>query len=174
MSGGTYERFTIFDNWGAMFDEMEDGDALALFRAMYRYAFDGIEPEFEKGSVLSLVWQSVRPNIDASGKSAKGGSSRRSKAPSETPSETPSERGSGTKGKGKGREKEREEEKKADGNSLGKNSHSADASDGAALADATPPAACPLCDGPMERTNTHKPNGTTLFRCKLCAEEVWA
>lgn len=48
------------------------------------------------------------------------------------------------------------------------------ASGDAAVADATPPAACPTCDAPMERTSSHKPNGTTLYRCKLCAEEVWA
>lgn len=48
------------------------------------------------------------------------------------------------------------------------------ASDGAAVAGATPPAACPRCDGPLEKTSSHKPNGTTLYRCGLCAEEVWA
>ena len=47
------------------------------------------------------------------------------------------------------------------------------ASGDAALAGATPPAACPRCDGPLEKTSSHKPNGSTLYRCKLCAEEVW-
>ena len=50
-----------------------------------------------------------------------------------------------------------------------------DASGDAALADATPPAApeCANCLVPMERTSSHKPNGSVLYRCPLCAEEVW-
>lgn len=49
------------------------------------------------------------------------------------------------------------------------------ASDGAAVAEATPPSAfqCPNCGVPMERTNSHR-GDKVLHRCKLCAEEVWA
>ena len=45
---------------------------------------------------------------------------------------------------------------------------------GAAAADAAPPVSCPICDAPMERTNSTKPNGSArLWRCALCGEEVW-
>ena len=49
------------------------------------------------------------------------------------------------------------------------------ASDGAAVAEATPPSAfqCPTCGMEMERTNSHR-GDKVLHRCKLCAEEVWA
>lgn len=166
-----YERFTFFDNWGEIFDELSDEDAIGLFRGMYRYAFRNEEPAFEKGTVLSLTWKAMKPNIDSSGKAARnGGMKASSKTPSETPKKTPSEQKE-RKGKGRGKEKEMEEE----ADSLGKNPLSSDASDGAALADATPPAApeCANCLVPMERTSSHKPNGSVLYRCPLCAGEVW-
>lgn len=46
-----------------------------------------------------------------------------------------------------------------------------EASDGAA-GEPAPPSACPNCDAPMERTNSHR-GGMVLYRCPLCAEEVW-
>ena len=177
----TYERFTMFDNWGAMFDEMDDESAIKLFRAMYRYAFEGEEPEFDKGSTLSLVWQSVRPNIDASGKAAKGGLSNRSKTtsetpsvtPSETPSRTPSKGVSGTKGKGKGIGKEVGKEKKGKG--ISPEGKSLSQSETCA-ADAKAPhvsVACPTCNIEMKPTSSFTAGKRRrIYRCPLCGDTV--
>lgn len=48
-----------------------------------------------------------------------------------------------------------------------------EASDGAAAGEPAPPSACPNCYAPMERTNSHR-GDKVLYRCPLCAEEVWA
>ena len=59
--------------------------------------------------------------------------------------------------------------------SLEKNPPSANTSGGAAVAGATPPSVCPVCSlETLERTNSHKPNGSVLFRCRMCGEEVWS
>lgn len=49
------------------------------------------------------------------------------------------------------------------------------ASDGAGADVAAPPSdfKCPQCGMQMDRTNSHK-GAKVLYRCKLCAEEVWS
>lgn len=161
-----YERFTMFDNWGEIFDELSDEDAIALFRGMYRYAFKGAEPEFAKGSVLSLTWKAIKPNIDSSGKAASSGSKKgKSNTPKKGPSEAPS----------KQRDMDREG-KEEEGNRnlpLEEDSYS-NGSDGADVDESTPPESidCPVCGIPMERTSAHR-GDSVLNRCPLCAEEVW-
>lgn len=178
-----YERFTMFDNWGEIFDELPDEDALALFRGMYRYAFKGVEPKFEKGSALSLTWKAIKPNIDSSGKAARNGGAKGSektspKGSEKTPAETPekgSEKGPEETPSEQKKGKEREGRGKGGGKNLPLEEDSfPTASGGAAAGEPAPPSAvdCPRCGVPMERTNAHR-GDSALFRCPLCAEEVW-
>ena len=165
----SYERFTMFDNWGEIFEEMSDEDAVQLFRAMYRYAFYNIEPEFSKGSALSLTWKAIKPNIDSSGKAARNGSNKpTAKPPKETPSETTKETPSEQKKRREEEKKGNGKEKKAEGNSLEKNSPSASASDGAAAGEPAPTSAprCPLCDSELERTGMPEPEAYWCNSCK--------
>lgn len=162
----------MFDNWGEIFEELTDEDAVQLFRAMYRYAFYNVEPEFPKGSALSLTWKAIKPNIDSSGKAAKNGSA---KTPKKTPSETPTEQKKRIEEEKKGNRKE----KKAEENSLGKNSLSASESGGAAADKSAPPSSpiCPKCGSGTIGTNSTKQRGDgtkrRLYVCPDCAEEVW-
>lgn len=164
-----YERFTMFDNWGEIFDEMSDEDAVKLFRGMYRYAFYNEEPEFEKGSALSLTWKAIKPNIDSSGKAARNGSVKTSKntpekTPPQTPKKTPSEQKKRIEKKGIGKE----EEKKADRSSLEKNSYSAGAACSADVEGSTPHSApkCQLCGSDLERTGMPDPDYWWCPHCK--------
>jgi len=188
MGKQAYERFTVFDNWGEIFDELDDQTAIELFRGMYRYAFYNEEPEFPKGSVLSLTWKAIKPNIDSSGKAAKNGSAKTPRNTSretakETPEKTPSETPEKTPLEQKKRKEEEEKgkgmEKKGKENSLEKNSLPRNESGSAAAGGPAPPSspACPKCGSRAIGTNSTKLRGDgskrRLFVCPDCAEEVW-
>jgi len=172
----------IFDNYHAGVSMLPEPEQDAFYGAVIRYAFEGREPEFE--GISAAIWMTIKDFIDKSiqgqGNGSKGGNGRGNKNPdkddTETRSETQSKKGSGKRGcKTPSENQKKRIERNGKENPEGFFSNSADASDGAALADATPPAAleCPTCAVPMERTNSHR-GDSYYYRCPMCAEEVLA
>lgn len=89
-------RFSFFPSFAEQLDQMDDGTAIKMMRAIYRYGCFGIEPEFQAGTLEAIVWMGMKPNIDTSVKLSKAGAKARSKAPSKDAQKTVQ------KGKGKG------------------------------------------------------------------------
>lgn len=174
------KKFMCFGSFYEAAKLLPEDERGAFCFALMEYAFDGIEPSFEGASQVAFVL--CKPNIDASIKRSKTnsknrrGNDRRDDRDNDRDDKendngndrenAPSRSG----GEGRGVEQEAEVDF-----SLEKNPPSANASGDAAMAGATPPAAleCERCLVPMERTSSHKPNGSVLYRCPLCAEEVW-
>ena len=171
----------IFDNYHAGVACLPKEEQDAFYGAIIRYAFEGEEPML-CGSPL-CVWLTIKDFIDKSiegqenglkggdGRGNKKGSEKDVKPPSKTPSENPP--GKPPAKRGAENQKNRKEGKGKE-NPEGFFSTSP-ASDGAEADKSAPPSAfrCPVCDAPMERTNSHK-GDSFMFRCRLCGEEAWS
>ena len=57
-------KFSFFESYGQMLDQLSDQQCADFVRAMYRWAFDGAEPEFED-SMLQFAWPSIAEQITA-------------------------------------------------------------------------------------------------------------
>lgn len=158
----------IFDNYHAGVSLLPEPEQDAFYGAVMRYAFEGKEPEFE--GIAAAVWATIKDFIDKSMKGqdngSKGGNGRGNKNPGkdgcETPPGTDSEKGSGKGGSKTPSENQRNRrERNGKENPEGFFSNSA------------PPSECPNCGVLLERTPAHR-GGKLLYRCPMCAEEVWA
>ncbi len=171
----------IFDNYHAGASLLSESEQDAFYGAVMRYAFEGKEPDFD--GISAAVWATIKDFIDKSiqgqGNGSKGGNGRGNKNPEKDTAKTESETGH-EKGSVKGGSKTPSENQKKRIERNGKENlegffSNSSASDGAAVADATPPSAmeCPTCGVPMERTNA-RVSGTDrhYWRCPLCATEV--
>lgn len=61
MSG---RKFSFFESYAAMLDQLDDAQCAEFVRAMYRWAFQGEEPEFSDPS-LRFAWPSIAEQITA-------------------------------------------------------------------------------------------------------------
>ena len=57
-------KFSSFESYGQMLDQLDDQQCADFVRAMYRWAFDGEEPEFED-PMLQFAWPSIAEQITA-------------------------------------------------------------------------------------------------------------
>lgn len=57
-------KFSFFESYAAMLDQLDDAQCSEFVRAMYRWAFQGEEPEFSDTS-LRFAWPSIAEQITA-------------------------------------------------------------------------------------------------------------
>lgn len=57
-------KFSFFESYAAMLDQLDDAQCAEFVRAMYRWAFQGEEPEFSDPS-LRFAWPSIAEQITA-------------------------------------------------------------------------------------------------------------
>lgn len=57
-------KFSFFESYAAMLDQLDDAQCAEFVRAMYRWAFQGEEPEFSDPS-LRFAWPSISEQITA-------------------------------------------------------------------------------------------------------------
>lgn len=57
-------KFSFFESYAAMLDQLGDAQCAEFVRAMYRWAFQGEEPEFSDPS-LRFAWPSIAEQITA-------------------------------------------------------------------------------------------------------------
>lgn len=73
-------------------EKLPDDMMLKYYKAIMRYTFDGIEPDFGDDFVLDAVFEALRPNIDNANKAAlsgkRGGLNKGSENPSQGSAET--------------------------------------------------------------------------------------
>lgn len=58
-------RFYFWESYGRAFDMLEDAEAGRFIKACYRFAFDGIQPDFAEPK-LAFAWQIVSGQIERS------------------------------------------------------------------------------------------------------------
>jgi hypothetical protein len=59
-------RFYFWESYGKAFDMLTDEEAGRFIRACYRFAFDGVDPEFSDEPKLGFAWQIVSGQIERS------------------------------------------------------------------------------------------------------------
>lgn len=57
-------KFSFFESYADMLDQLDDAQCAKFVRAMYRWAFEGEEPEFEEPA-LRFAWPSIAEQITA-------------------------------------------------------------------------------------------------------------
>lgn len=57
-------KFSFFESYGQMLDQLSDQQCADFVRAMYRWAFEGEEPEFAEPA-LRFAWPSIAEQITA-------------------------------------------------------------------------------------------------------------
>ena len=83
--------FTVWPSYWEALHELNDGQRLKLYDAIFAFGTLGVEPFFED-VVCKAVFAVIRPNIEKSVKAHENGSiGGRSKAPSKAPSTIPDE-----------------------------------------------------------------------------------
>lgn len=58
-------RFYFWESYGRAFDMLEDAEAGRFIKACYRFAFEGIQPDFAEPK-LAFAWQIVSGQIERS------------------------------------------------------------------------------------------------------------
>lgn len=157
------DKITFFVSYYEAAKLLPENEQGAFLMGLLAYAFEGVEPEFE--GPQKLAYTLIKPNIDSSVKSrgaGKTGGRPRKETTSKTPSETPLKTTNKTMSK-TNKDMDRDMEKDRDGevdegeiDPLDRSISPSNASDGAAAAEAAPPAAekygplrcrMPGCDG---------------------------
>ena len=174
-------KFSIWESWADTFDQLGDESLVTLFRAMYRYAFKGVEPGFEPGTPEALVWPMVSVSVGKSvaitrrnhengakhvGKSGCEPNGKPNGKPKSEPNDKPSSKSGIT---------QKKPEKKRIGKGIGiENLESFNSySEGSGVADAegsAPPERgeprCPLCGDAVEVTGMPDPSYWWCPNCR--------
>ena len=67
------ESTLIYRSFFRAAEVMPDDERLVLYDAIFRYSFDGIEPDFEGHAWAKSVFEGIRPNIDSRNKAVTDG-----------------------------------------------------------------------------------------------------
>lgn len=59
-------RFYFWESYGKAFDMLTDEEAGRFIKACYRFAFDGVEPDFTDEPKMAFAWQIVSGQITTS------------------------------------------------------------------------------------------------------------
>ena len=60
----TSASFIVYSAWGELFRELSDVSAGRLIKALFEYVRTGREPEFKKGSGLSIAFVAIKAQLD--------------------------------------------------------------------------------------------------------------
>lgn len=175
-------KITFFESYYEAAQLMEPEERTDFYQSMFAYVFDGVEPVLD-GRVQQIAWLLVKPNLESSLKKQEVGSlggrpksdaktkgesvGKPSKKPTGKPTQKHTDKPSGkpnakTNAKtDKDKDKEEERDKEGKKNLLPREDFSSPASsDGAAVAEATPPTepVCPMCGTPLEKSGMPDPN----------------
>ena len=65
MRGDTMtDAITIYRPWVTLIELLPESSQLAMYRAICRYALDGVEPSFDYGDAASVsVFETIRPEL---------------------------------------------------------------------------------------------------------------
>ena len=168
------EKLTFFRSFYEAFEDFPDEQRLALYDAVMRYAFEGVEPSLS--GIAATVWKLVKPNVEKSLKRSETNSQNAAKTTAETTAETTA--GANVEASAKeerkanpsririrSRSRSRSKEKEGKEDFSSEKNPPSPASGGAAAANAAPPSAstCPACGGSLWRDTQ-----TGRLHCSSC------
>lgn len=166
------EKLTFFRSFYEAFEDFPDDQRLALYDAVMRYAFEGVEPSLS--GMEATVWKLVKPNVEKSLKRSETNSQNAAKtnadAVAKTTAETSAKANVEASAKAErkanpSRIRSRSKEKEGKEDFSSEKNPPSPASGGAAAANAAPPSAsaCPACGGALWRDTQ-----TGRLHCSSC------
>lgn len=156
-------KFAIWESWADTFDQMSDEQLASLVRGMCAYAFDGVDPSFERGTVEALVWPTmkaaVRKSVDITRRNQENGSKHTGRPndsggkPSGKPKAKPSTKPTGKSGLTQRKPEKNRREVEGNSGELLNNSPTIPTAGAGACVDGHAPRtsvkwACPKCGSP--------------------------